>query len=101
MEENLDGFLMAPIEYVESVLMEDWSEDYAASEHLNKYWTAVSARSDDQWPGGLTENWDKLFVNDERLVPEIRVEALIDHLTQHPTYASRPRQDATRSGVGV
>ena len=33
MEETLDECLMAPIEYVESVLMEDWSEDYGASEH--------------------------------------------------------------------
>ena len=36
MEESLEGCLMAPIRYVESVLMEDWSEDYAASEHSNK-----------------------------------------------------------------
>ena len=33
MEETLGGCLMAPIDYVESVLMVDWSEDYAASEH--------------------------------------------------------------------
>ena len=36
-EETLEECLMAPIEYVESVLMEDWSEDYAASEHWNGY----------------------------------------------------------------
>ena len=42
MEETLEEFLMAPIEYVGSVLMEDWSEDFAASEHWNKYWNAVS-----------------------------------------------------------
>ena len=70
---------MAPIEYVESVLMEDWSEDYAASEHWNKYWNAVSAPLDDEWPEGLTEDGDKLFLNDKLLVPENRVEALIDH----------------------
>ena len=78
-EETLEQCLMAPIEYVESVLMEDWSEDYAASEHLNRYWNAVSAPSDDEWPEGLTEDGDKLFLNDKLLVPENRVEALIDH----------------------
>ena len=70
---------MAPIEYVESVLMEDWLDDYAASEHWNKYWDAVSAPSDDGWPEGLTEDGDKLFLNDKLLVPENRVEVLIDH----------------------
>ena len=49
MEETLDECLMAPIEYVESVLLEEWSEDYAASEHWNRYWNAVSAPSDDEW----------------------------------------------------
>ena len=56
---------MAPIEYVESVLMEDWSEHYAFSEHCNKYWNAVSAPSDDEWPEGLTEDGDKLFLHDK------------------------------------
>ena len=37
MEETEKECLMAPIEYVESVLMEDWSENYAASVHWNKY----------------------------------------------------------------
>ena len=37
MQETLEECLRAPIEYVESVLMEVWSEDYAASEHLNKF----------------------------------------------------------------
>ena len=37
MEKTLKECLMAPIEYVESVLMEDRSDDYAASEHWNKY----------------------------------------------------------------
>ena len=79
MEQTLEEWLMAPIEYVELVLMEDWSEDYAASEHENKYWNAVSAPSDDEWPEGLTEDEDKLFPNNKLLVPENRVEALIDH----------------------
>ena len=70
---------MAPIEYVESVLMEDWSEDYAASEHWNRYLNAVSAPLDDEWPEGLTENGDKLFLNNKLLVPGSRVEALIDN----------------------
>ena len=78
MKDTLDKFLMAPIECVESVLMQDWLEDFAASEHLNRYWTAVSAASDDEWPKGLTEDGDKLFFNDKLLLPEDRVEALID-----------------------
>ena len=78
MEESLEECLMAPIEYVESVLMEDWSEDYAAPEHWNKYWNAVSAPSDDEWPEGLTEDEDMRFLNDKLLVPETQVEALID-----------------------
>ena len=59
--------------------MEDWSEEYAASEHWNRYSNAVSAPSDDEWPEGLTEDGDKLFLNDKLLVPENRVQALIDH----------------------
>ena len=78
-EETLDKCLMAPIEYVESVLIQSWSEDYAASEHWNRYWNAVSALSDDEWPEGLTEDVDKVFLNDKLLVPENLVKALIDH----------------------
>ena len=43
---------MVPIEYVESVVMEDRSKDYAPSEHWNKHWNAVSAPSDDECPIG-------------------------------------------------
>ena len=39
----------------------------------------MSAPSDDEWPEGLTEDGDKLLLNDKLLVPENRVEALIDH----------------------
>ena len=39
----------------------------------------MSALSDDEWPEGLTEDGDKLFLNDKLLVLENRVEALIDH----------------------
>ena len=79
MEETLDECLMAPIGCVESVLMEDWSEDYVSSEHWNKYWHAMSAPADDEWPEGLTENRNKVSLNDKLLVPENWVEALIDH----------------------
>ena len=71
--------MVAPVELVRSVLTGDWSEDYAASEHWSKYWNAVSAPSDDEWPEGLTEDGDKLFLKDKLLVPENRVEELIDH----------------------
>ena len=53
--------------------MEDWSEDYVASEHWKKYWNAVSAPSnDDESPEGLTKNGDKLFPTDQLLVPKDR-----------------------------
>ena len=78
-EETLEQWMVAPVELVKSVLTEDWSDDYAASEHWSKYWNAVSAPSDDEWPEGLTENGDKLFLKDKLLVPENRVEELIDH----------------------
>ena len=78
-EETLEQWMVAPVELVRSVLTEDWSDDYAASEHWSKYWNAVSAPSDDKWPEGLTEDGDKLFLKDKLLVPENRVEELIDH----------------------
>ena len=78
-EETLEQWMVAPVELVRSVLTEDWSDDYAASEHWSRYWNAVSAPSDDEWPEGLTEDGDKLFLKDKLLVPENRVKELIDH----------------------
>ena len=78
-EETLEQWMMAPVELVRSVLTEDWSDDYAASEHWSRYWNAVSAPSDDEWPEGLTDDGDKLFLKDKLLVPENRMEELIDH----------------------
>ena len=78
-EETLEQWMVPPVELVRSVLTEDWSDDYAASEHWSKYWNAVSAPSEDEWPEGLTEDGDKLFLKDKLLVPENRVEELIDH----------------------
>ena len=78
-EETLEQWMVAPVELVRSVLTEDWSDDYAASEHWSKYWNAVSAPSDDEWPEGLTEDGDKLFLKDKLLVPETRVKELINH----------------------
>ena len=78
-EETLEQWMVAPVELVRSVLTEDWSEDYAASDHWSRYWNAVSAPSDDEWPEGLTEDGDKLFLKDKLLVPENRMEELIDH----------------------
>ena len=61
------------------VLMHDWSDDYANSDHGLKYWNAVTARSDDNWPEGLTEERKKLFLKDKLLVPRNRVEDGINH----------------------
>ena len=76
-EETLQQWMVAPVELVRSVLTEDWSDDYAASDHWSKYWNAVSAPLDDEWPEGLTEDGDKLFLKDKLLVPENRMEELI------------------------
>ena len=78
-EETLEQWMVAPVELVRSVLTEDWSDDYAASDHWSRYWNAVSAPSDDEWPEGLTEDGDKLFLKDKLLVPENRMDELIDH----------------------
>ena len=78
-EETLEQWMVAPVELVRSVLTEDWSDDYAASEHWSKYWNAVSAPSDDEWTEGLTEDGDKLFLKDRLLVRENPMEELIDH----------------------
>ena len=78
-EETLEQLMVAPAELVRSVLTEDWSDDYAASDHWSKYWNAVSAPSDDEWPEDLTEDGDKLFLKDKLLVPKNPTEELIDH----------------------
>ena len=78
-EEILEQWMVAPVELVRSVLTEDWSDDYAASDNWSKYWNVVSAPFDDEWPEGLTEDGDKLFLKDKLLVPENRMQKLIDH----------------------
>ena len=78
-EETLEQSMVAPVELVRSVLTEDWSDDYAASEHWSRYWNAVSAPSEDEWPEGLTQDGDKLFLKDKLLVPQNGMEGLIDH----------------------
>ena len=71
--------MVRAIEGVQSVLMVYWSDDYSNSDHWLKYWNAVSAPRNDNWPEALTEDGDKLFLKDKLLVPENRVEDLIDH----------------------
>ena len=71
--------IVRAIEGVQLILMEDWSDSYANSDHWLKYWNALSAPSDEDWPEGLTEEGDKLFLKDKLLVPENRLEDLIDH----------------------
>ena len=90
-DETLERWMVAPVELVRSVLTEDWSDDYAASDQQSKYWNAVSAPSDDEWPEGLTEDVDKLFLKDKLLVPENRMEELIDHW--HNAQLMHPGQD--------
>ena len=73
------------------MLTEDWLDDYAASTHWSKYWNAVSPPSGDEWPEGLTEDGDKLFLKDKLLVPENRMEELIDHW--HNAQVMHPGRD--------
>ena len=96
-EKTLEQWMVAPVELVRSVLTEDWSDGYAASEHWSKYWNAVSAPPDDEWPEGLTEHWDKLFLKDKLLVPENRVEELIDHW--HNAQLMHPGRDKMQQDV--
>ena len=51
----------------------------------------MSAPSDDEWPEGLTEDGDKLFLKDKLLVPENRIEELIDHW--HNAQVMHPGRD--------
>ena len=78
-EETLEQWMAAPVELVRSVLTEDWSDDYAASDHWSRYCNAVSAPSDHEWPEGLTEDGDRLFLKDKLLVPENRMDELKVH----------------------
>ena len=83
--------MVRAIEGIQSVLMEDWSDDYANPDHWLKYWNAVSAPSDDDWPEGLTENGDKLFLKDKLLAPENRLKDLID--PWHNAQLMQPGED--------
>ena len=93
-EQTLAKGLMAPIEYVKSVLMEDWSEDYSASKHCDKYGRALSAPWDDEWPEPFAEDRNKFFLKDQHLVPENRVKALIDPF--HEAQPMHPGRDQMR-----
>ena len=44
----------------------------------------MSAPSDDEWPESLTEDADELFLKDKLLVPDNRMEDLIDHWHNAP-----------------
>ena len=97
-EETLEQWMVAPVEVVRSVLTEDWSDDYAASEHWNRYWNAVSAPSDDEWHEGLTEDGDKFCLKDKVSVPENRMEELIDHW--HNAQLMHPGRDKMEQDLG-
>ena len=58
----MEQAMVRATEGVQSVSMEDWSDDYANSHYWLKYWNAMSAPSDDNSPQGLTEDGDKLFL---------------------------------------
>ena len=57
----------------------------------------MSAPPDDEWPEVLTEDGDKLLLNDKLLVPENWVEALIDHW--HNAQLVHPARDKMQRGL--
>ena len=70
--------MVRAIEGVQRVLIEDWSDDYANSDHWHKYWNAASAPSDEDWPEELTKDGNRLFLKDKLLGREKWMEDLID-----------------------
>ena len=102
-EEALEQWMVAPVELVRSVLTEDWSDDYAASEHWSKYWNAVSAPSDDEWPVAM----------DVFAMPEVTVEGetydcVILAVNRHSGYIvavpgkkSKKKDKKDKHGVGL
>ena len=58
----------------------------------------MSAPSDDEWPEGLSEDGDKLFLKDKLLVPENRMEELIDHW--HNAQLMHPGRDKMQQDLG-
>ena len=68
-EDTLEQSMVAPVELVRFVLTEDWLDDYAASDHWSRYWNAVSAPSDDEWPEGLTEDGEKIIPQGQAIGP--------------------------------
>ena len=56
--------MVQAIERVQSVVIVDWSDEYANSDHWVNYWNVVSTPSDDDWAEGLTEDGNKLILED-------------------------------------
>ena len=83
--------MVRAIEGVQSVLMEDWSDDYAELDHWLKYWNAVSAPSNDDWLEGWMEGREELSLKDKLLVHESWTEDLIDQW--HNAQLMHPRRD--------
>ena len=71
--------MVRAIERVQLVFMEDWSNDYANSDHWPKYWCAESATSEEDRPEVLIEDWDKLYPKKKLLVSGNRVQTVIAH----------------------
>ena len=90
--------MVRAIEGVHSVLMEVCSEVYANSDHWLKYWNAMSAPSDDDWADRFSEDRDKLFLKDKLLVPQNRVEDLIEHW--HNAGLMHPVRDKCQKDLG-
>ena len=59
-------------------LAEDWEEDCAKSEYWATHWVASSKpESELAWPAGLRVDHGKLFVFDKLLIPEARMDQVV------------------------
>jgi hypothetical protein len=72
-----------------SCIAENWDEDYAKSEFWSQQWEAGSKpESELAWPAGLRVDDGKLFVYDKLLIPESRMDQVIqewhDQQLLHP-----------------
>ena len=85
------GHIFRATKGLESVLVEDWSDDYANSDAWLKYWNAVGAPFGNDSPKALTEDRDKCFRKEKLLRPENGMQDRIGHW--YSAQSMHPGQD--------
>ena len=77
----------------QSCLREDWTSNYADSEAWAQYYKVISSPEDDEeWPRGLSIEYDKMFWNGKPLVPESRAKDILHEWHQELMHPSAARQ---------